>query len=169
MIQKLNCGNNAEIQDIGKKAYQELNKVVPSFIRRAESAHKHQKTFCLFTEQMEADLKTLSQQHDSFLDKMDVPGIKLICYDPDSPYRVAAALLFHQTDVGLLELQEYCRKLPDDELARILEAASQCRKTAVINLLALSNMRHLHSKCWLILASTEIFSVTACSHKSGSL
>ncbi len=48
---------------------------------------------------------------------MDVPGVKLICYDPDSPYRVAAALLFQHTDVGLLELQEYCRKLPDEELA----------------------------------------------------
>ena len=128
MIQQLNCGNNAEMQDIGKKAYQELNKVVPSFIRRAESTHKYQKTFSLFTDQMEADLKMLSNLHDPFLDKMDIPGIKLICYDPDSPYRVAAALLFHQTDVGLLELQEYCRKLPDDELARVLEAASHCRE-----------------------------------------
>ncbi len=128
MIQKLNCGNTAELQDIGKKAYQELNKVVPSFIRRAEAGHKYQKTFCLFTEQMESDLKALSLQHDPFLDKMDTPGVKLICYDPDSPYRVAAALLFHHTDVGLLELQEYCRKLPDDELTRILEAASQCRE-----------------------------------------
>jgi thymidylate synthase ThyX len=128
MIQKLNCGNNAEMQDIGKKAYQELNKVVPSFIRRAESTHKYQKTFSLFTDQMENDLKMLSKLHDPFLDKMDVPGVKLICYDPDSPYRVAAALLFHQTDVGLLELQEYCRKLPDDELARVLEAASQSRE-----------------------------------------
>ncbi|HEX4838884.1 MAG TPA: FAD-dependent thymidylate synthase [Rhabdochlamydiaceae bacterium] len=128
MIQKLNSGNTAELEDIGKKAYQELNKVVPSFIRRAEPSHKHQKSFCVFNEQVESDLKALSLQHDPFLDKMDAPGVKLICYDPDSPYRVAAALLFHHTDVGLLELQEYCRKLPDDELTRILEAACQSRE-----------------------------------------
>ncbi|HEX2580048.1 MAG TPA: FAD-dependent thymidylate synthase [Rhabdochlamydiaceae bacterium] len=128
MIQKLNCDNTAELQDIGKKAYQELNKVVPSFIRRAEPGHKHQKSFSIFNEQLESDLKALSLQHDPFLDKMDAPGVKLICYDPDSPYRVAAALLFHHTDVGLLELQEYCRKLPDDELTRILEAACQYRE-----------------------------------------
>jgi thymidylate synthase ThyX len=128
MIQKLNCNDLAELQDIGKKAYQELGKVVPSFIRRAESSHKHQKTFSHFTEQLESELKAMSQQHDAFLDKMQTPGVKLICYDPDSPYRVAAALLFHHTDVGLLELQEYCRKLSDEELSRILEASSQCRE-----------------------------------------
>ena len=128
MIQKLNCSNAAELQDIGKKAYQELNKVIPSFVRRAEASHKHQKTFSHFTEQLEADLKTLSREHDPFLDKMDVPGVKLICYDPDSPYRVAAALLFHHTDIGLLELQEYCRKLTDDELERILDVACQSRE-----------------------------------------
>jgi thymidylate synthase ThyX len=127
MIQKLNCANLAELQDVGKKAYQELGKVIPSFIRRAEASHRHQKSYSQFTEQLQADLKLMAQQHDPFLDKMQTPGVKLICYDPDSPYRVAAALLFQHTDVGLLELQEYCRKLADDELGRILDAAAQCR------------------------------------------
>lgn len=129
MIQKLNGSNLSESQDIGKKSYQELNKVIPSFIRRAEAGHKYQKTFSQFTEQLETNLKNMAHQHDPFLDKMQNPGVKLICYDPDSPYRVAAALLFHHTDVGLLELQEYCRKLPDEELSAVLEAASQCRET----------------------------------------
>jgi thymidylate synthase ThyX len=128
MIQKLNSSDLSESQDIGKKSYQELNKVIPSFIRRAEAAHKYQKIFIQFTEQLETNLKNMAHEHDPFLDKMQNPGVKLICYDPDSPYRVAAALLFHHTDVGLLELQEYCRKLPDEELSRILEAASQCRE-----------------------------------------
>ena len=59
---------------------------------------------------------------------MAQPGVKLIGYDPDSPYRVAAALLFPHTNVGLFELQEYCRKLPDETLGQILEAASQFRE-----------------------------------------
>lgn len=128
LIQKLNCGNLAELQDIGKKSYQELGKVIPSFIRRAEFSHKYQKTFSQFTEQLESELKSMAQQHDAFLDKMQNPGVKLICYDPDSPYQVAAASLFHHTDVGLLELQEYCRKLPEEELGRILEASCQARE-----------------------------------------
>jgi thymidylate synthase ThyX len=128
LIQKLNSNNLAELQDLGKKSYQELGKVIPSFIRRAEGGHKHQKSFCSFNEQMQAELKAMAEQHDVFLDRMQMPGVKLICYDPDSPYRVAASLLFSQTDVGLLELQEYCRKLSDEELNRILDVGCQFRE-----------------------------------------
>lgn len=128
LIQKLNCSDLAELGDIGKKSYQELSKVIPSFIRRAEFSHKYQKSFTQFTEKLETELKKIALEHDVFLDKMEMPGVKLIAYNPDSPYRVAAALLFHHTDVGFLELQEYCRKLPEEELARILETAAQYRE-----------------------------------------
>jgi thymidylate synthase ThyX len=127
LLQKLNCHNLAELQDIGKKGYNELNKVVPSFIRRAEAGHKYQKTFTHYNDQMNAELKTLAHQHSTFLEKMQQPSVKLICYDPDSPYRVAASLLFSHSNASLLELQEYCRKLPDEDLGRILEAGCNAR------------------------------------------
>lgn len=128
LIQKLNCHHLAEMQDVGRKSYQELNKVIPSFVRRAEFSHKYQKSFSHYLEQLEGELKGIASQHDPFLDKMQTPGVKLICYDPDSPYRVAAALLFNHTDIGLLDLQEYCRKLSDEELGRILDAGCQFRE-----------------------------------------
>jgi thymidylate synthase ThyX len=128
LLQKFNCGHLAELEDIGKKAHQELSKVIPSFVRRADASHKYQKSFSVFMEQMEGELGSIARQHDAFLDRMTQPGVRLIGYDPDSPYRVAAALLFAKTDVGLLELQEYCRKLPDDSLGQILEAAAQFRE-----------------------------------------
>lgn len=128
LLQKFNCSRLAEIEEIGKKSYQELSKVIPSFIRRADIGHKHQKTFTQFTEQLQSELRTIASQHDAFLDRMVHPGVKLIGYDPDSPYRVAAALLFPHTNVGLLELQEYCRKLPDESLGQILEASCQFRE-----------------------------------------
>jgi hypothetical protein len=77
---------------------------------------------------MQGELKSLSQQHSSFLERMQLPGVKLICYDPDSPYRVAASLLFANTNVGLLDLQEYCRKLSSDDLGRILDTACNFRE-----------------------------------------
>jgi thymidylate synthase ThyX len=127
LIQKLNCHSLTEAQDIGRKSFQELTKVIPSFIRRAEPSHKYQKTFTQFTEAMQSELKMLSSQHSGLLEKMEDPGVKLICYDPDSPYRVAASLLFNYTNVSLLELHEYCRKLPEDEIGRILDAATTFR------------------------------------------
>jgi thymidylate synthase ThyX len=59
---------------------------------------------------------------------MQGPGVRLISYDVESPFKVAAALLFSSCSSGLLELQEYCRKLSEEDLGRILDAASNFRE-----------------------------------------
>lgn len=128
LIQKLNGHNLAEMQDIGRKSFQELSKVIPSFIRRGDPAHKYQRSFSEFREQMSNDLKLLSDRHTSSIAKMQNPGVRLINYDSESPSKVAAALLFEYCDAGLHELQEYCRILPEEELSRILDSASNFRE-----------------------------------------
>jgi len=128
LIQKLNCHNLAEMQDIGKKSYQELSKVMPSFVRRADPNHKYQRTFAQFRDQMTSDLKNLAERHTSSLHKMPHSGVRLINYDAESPYKIAAALLFEFSQAGLLELQECCRHLSEEELFRILDSASTFRE-----------------------------------------
>ncbi|HSW87239.1 MAG TPA: FAD-dependent thymidylate synthase [Rhabdochlamydiaceae bacterium] len=128
LLQKLNAHNLAEMQDIGKKAFQELTKVVPSFIRRSDPTHKHQKSFSTFMEQMQGELKASAQQHAASLEKMKNPGVRLLSYDPESPSKVAAALLFAQSNAGLLEAQEYCKGLSDEDLGRVLDSACTYRE-----------------------------------------
>lgn len=127
-IQKCNACNLAEIQDIGKKTYQELNKVIPSFVRRGEPTHKYQHSFSKFMEQMHSEVKLLSEQYATELERMSAPGVRLISYDPEAPVKVAAALLFSASHSGLLELQDHCRRMSEEELGRILEAASSFRE-----------------------------------------
>jgi thymidylate synthase ThyX len=128
MIQKLNGHNLAEMQDMGRKAHQELSKVIPSFIRRGDPNHKYQRSFSQFQEQTKNDLKLLADRHASDLSRMSHPGVRLISYDLDSPYKVAAALLFEHADSGLYELEEHCRRLPEEELFRILDAGCNYRE-----------------------------------------
>lgn len=128
MIQKFNSHNLAEMQDIGKKGYQELAKVIPSFVRRAEANHKYQQTFTQYTEQLSAELKLVADQCTENIPSMRSPGVRLIGYDSESPAKVAAALLFAQSKSGLMELQEYCRSLTEEQLGRILEAGSNFRE-----------------------------------------
>jgi Predicted alternative thymidylate synthase len=128
MIQKLNCHPLAELQDLGKKAYQELSKVIPSFIRRGECSHKHQKAFAEFTEQMQSEMKAMAAEHAASLGKMRGPSVRLLSYDPSSPEKVAAGILFPFSHAGLLELQDYCARLSEEELARVLESASNARE-----------------------------------------
>lgn len=128
LIQKLNVHNLAEMQDIGKKAFQELNKVIPSFIRRADPTNKYQKSYSQFMEQMQGELKLIGKQQSEHLEKMTSPGVRLISYDLESPVKVAAALLFAQCDKGLYELGEHCKTLSDEDLGRILDAACNYRE-----------------------------------------
>ncbi|MBS0615243.1 MAG: FAD-dependent thymidylate synthase [Verrucomicrobia bacterium] len=127
LTQKLHCHSLTELRELGSKSYQELNKVIPSFVRRSEQTHKHQKTFCRFMEQTQAGLKNLAGRHSDFLEKMHTPAVRLISFDPDSPYRVAAALLFPYTQASLVDLQAQMRALPESELAEILDAACEFR------------------------------------------
>ncbi len=128
LIQKLNSHNLSEMQDIGKKMHQELAKIMPSFVRRAEQSHKYQLAYAAFKEQMSTELGNLQQEHCLDIEPMQGPGVKLIDYDPESPYKVAAALLFADSKCGLAELQEYCEKLPKEKLSRILDAACNSRE-----------------------------------------
>ncbi len=128
LLQKLNCHNLNELQDIARTSHQELTKVIPSFIRRAEPSHKHQQTYAKFREKMDEELKLMADQYASNIEPLSSPGVRLVNYDLESPVKVAAALLFDNTKAGLTELQEVCRKLPQEDLARIFEAGANHRE-----------------------------------------
>ncbi len=127
LLQKLNSHNLAEMQDIGKKSYQELAKVIPSFIRRSDLSHRHYQAYVAFSETMQNDLHQFAQLHTRDVESFSKPGVRLIHFDPGGPAKVGGALLFSSTSKGLFELQEYCQRLPEEELSLLLEVASSPR------------------------------------------
>jgi thymidylate synthase ThyX len=128
LMQKLNANSLAEMQEVGKRAHQELSKVIPSFIRRSDPTHKHYQSYAKFEESMLGEIKEFAMRHTGSIQPMSQAGVRLTEYDPESVRRVAGALLFSCSSSGLLELQKYCKALPDEELARILDAASSARE-----------------------------------------
>lgn len=128
LIQKLNSHNLAEMQELGKKSYQELSKVLPSFVRRADLAHHHYQGFAQFSEAMHTAIRQFSEKHVAEVAEVMQPGVRLIECDRDSIYKVAGALLFHCTHSSLQELQAYCRRLPEEEIALLFEAACSPRE-----------------------------------------
>lgn len=128
LLQKLNAHNLAEMQEIGKKSYQELAKVVPSFIRRSDPAHRHYQGYAQFMETVQSDLHQFAEMHVKEIAPMPKAGVRLIYHDKDAPAKVGGALLFGSSNAGLHELQEYCRHLPDEELNRLLEISSSSRE-----------------------------------------
>jgi thymidylate synthase ThyX len=128
MLSKLNCHNLAELQELGKSSFTELAKIIPSFIRRSDINHRNQKAFSEFSEQMKTDLKLISENHIANIREEREPGVALIGYDKDAVYNVAGALLFANTHANLSDLQKYCKSLPDEEIARILDAGCLSRE-----------------------------------------
>lgn len=128
LIHKLNCNNLVELQEIAKRMHEELNKVIPSFIRRSEPSHRTHQSFAQFFEAMHTELKEVTAQNAAFPERTLEPGVRLIGYDPASVIKVASALLFAHSNKGMEELFEWCRHLPEEDLARILEAACSQRQ-----------------------------------------
>jgi thymidylate synthase ThyX len=128
LLQKLHSHPLAEMQGIGKEGYTELSKVIPSFVRRADPAHRHCQAFTQFSEGMRNKLRTLAKEHRSSLEAFLEPGVRLIDFDPDAPSKVAGALLFESTSASLQELQKYCKNMSAEELEQILGVASVSRQ-----------------------------------------
>lgn len=128
MIHKLNCQNLGELQEIGKRCSEELSKVIPSFIRRADPSHRTHQNYAQFFESMRTELNIATEKHNEAATRSFNSGVKLVSHDPDAVVKVAAALLFSTGNRGLPELLDYCKKLSEEELARILDAACNARE-----------------------------------------
>ncbi len=129
LIHKLHCNNLVEMQDIGKRMQDELAKVMPSFIRRADISHRTHHSFTDFYEAMQNDLKVVSSENALVEERSMEPGVHLLEVDNDAVIKVAAALLFANNNKGLRDLKNHCKKLSEEEIARILDAGCASRET----------------------------------------
>ncbi|MFA5250281.1 MAG: FAD-dependent thymidylate synthase, partial [Parachlamydiales bacterium] len=128
MIQQLSSHNLTELQEIGKEAFSELSKTIPSFIRRSDPSNKYYQSFALFSENMKKELKELSRSHSMNLEpSSSYSGVKLINFDKEAVYQVAASLLFEERRHSLEDLQNYVRTLSSEEIGKIFAAASAFR------------------------------------------
>lgn len=128
LIHKLQVNPLAEIQEIGKSMFEELTKVIPSFIRRADPSHHTHQGFVEFWDAMQNELQAVSERNLQFPERTMENGVRLISCDPDAVVKVAAALLFNHCDKSLIDLWHYCKQLPEEELARILDAGCGARE-----------------------------------------
>ena len=127
MIKRLNGHNLTELQGIGTRSFEELSHVIPSFVRRVESNHRHYLAHAGFMESMESDLRVLASQHHDPVEKVTHRGVRLVSHDPEAVNKVAASLLYPHSDRGIAELENYVQGLSKEDLARILDAGSAHR------------------------------------------
>lgn len=128
MLHKLQCSHLSELREIGKAAYDELAKVIPSFVRRADSNHRTHISLAQFSEAMRGELKSLATSIVVKDPSAARAGVSLIMSDSEAPYKVAAGLLFPDCSLSFTTILDHCKKLKNDDLAKIFEAASTFRE-----------------------------------------
>lgn len=128
LIHKLHCNNLFELQDTGRRIHEELEKVIPSFVRRSDINHRTHGSFAQFYEEMQLEIKAVTKQNVDSSFKTEAAGVRLVDSDPSSVVNVAAALLFAHSNLGIGELRSFCESLPEEEIARILDTGSNARE-----------------------------------------
>jgi thymidylate synthase ThyX len=128
LIHKMQCHNLAEMQEIGKRCYEELAKAIPSFVRRADPSHHSHKAYAEFYERLHDQLHMAAAENTTFAECSREPGVSLISCDSDAVIKVAASMLYPYCQKGFHDLWQYCKELSDEEIGRILDAGCQMRK-----------------------------------------
>lgn len=128
LIHKLSCQSLLELQDLGKKTFEELSKVIPSFVRRASTDHRHHESYCDFYDTMKEELANVSTHFAPEAPTHSEAGVRLISYNGDALAKVAGALMFSSNGHSLEDLQRSAKNLSLEELTKIFDAASSMRE-----------------------------------------
>ncbi|MCH1430386.1 MAG: FAD-dependent thymidylate synthase [Chlamydiales bacterium] len=128
MIQKLNVHNLAELEEVGKRAYEELSKVIPSFVRRSQVGHRHQEAFAKYYEQLDDDLRMVSAKVTQKEPAKVPPGVNMVACDEDAVYKIVAGLIFPHSNTSLDDLERAAKMMSQEELSKVLDASCSCRE-----------------------------------------
>jgi thymidylate synthase ThyX len=122
LIQRLHAGTVFELTHIASSTFVELNKVIPSFIRRSEENHKYNIGYTTFMNSMNEGLNDIASPfNDLFENPCSEPRVKLISSSKDAPLNVAAALLFPHCNSSFENIKEKLKRKSAEELHAILE------------------------------------------------
>lgn len=128
LLQKLQLSSLSEMKEIGQSAYEALNQVIPSFVRRAENGHRHLEAFAKFHQETQLALSRVKDKYLKEEESQEAPYVKLIHFDKDAPRKIAANLLFCSSESSISSIEHIMAGLSDLEIDEILEASCQFRK-----------------------------------------
>jgi thymidylate synthase ThyX len=106
LLTELGLADLAEMNSISSKSFEQLSKVIPSFIRRANSENKHWKPTELYNRQMHQVLKQAVNHKPSLRSAFKSnSSVKLINSDPEALKKVTQALLFEYSSQELSQIE----------------------------------------------------------------
>jgi thymidylate synthase ThyX len=118
LLVKLGASPHAEVRSLGQAMQQELDCLIPSFVKRAKSERGAEYARYLATNSDRTH--HLAQQHLGTVEPNLSSVAQLVEYDPAAESKVVAAILYPHTDLTLEQVQAYVDTLGSAEKAEII-------------------------------------------------
>ena len=128
LISKLKVDSLQELREIGQLSFEELNKVIPSFLRRADTKHRHYQDFKSFNFSQKEFVSHIAFSQLGKLKPEQSDLVNLVDYDSEAENKVIAALLYPYSSVSLQQIRENVRNISDSEKFKLIKNAAGLRE-----------------------------------------
>ena len=118
LLVKLAASPHQEVRALGTSMQQELEQIIPSFVKRAKTERGIQYARYLSTNSERTELlaqKLLGQSGPAF-----TSTVKLVEYDPNAELKVVAAILYPHTDLTFEQIKQYVTDLSTTDRVEII-------------------------------------------------
>ena len=127
MIMKLRTEPLCELNEIGQFAFEELAKVIPSFVRRAEAGHRHFQDFRKFGLAQQKLIRNFATKHLGQLKADSMEAVRLVDFDLEAETKLLAALLYSHSVLTLQQIRGIVHNMPDSEKTRLIDETVSLR------------------------------------------
>ena len=128
LISKLKVDSLLELKEIGQLSFEELNKVIPSFVRRADTNHRHFQDFRGFDFSQKEFVSKIANSQLGKLNPDNSGLVNLIDYDTDAENKVIAAILYPYSSIPLQQIRDKVDSMSDIEKTKIIKKAADLRE-----------------------------------------
>ncbi len=119
LLVKLAASPHEEVRMLGISMQQELDQIIPSFVKRAKTERGVQYARYLSTNAKHTQL--LAQKLFEQIKPASTSTVQLVEYDPDAEIKVVAAILYPHTDLTFDQIKEYVIGLSAQERVEIID------------------------------------------------
>ncbi len=121
LLIKMRCNELAEVREMADKMQAELNKVIPSFVRRAAPNHRHFIPFQKFYQETAKGMKAIASRQLSSIPHHAAEPVELVEYDIDAEIKVIASMLYPYCHHPMSQLKRFVRSLSAEEREKIVD------------------------------------------------
>ncbi len=123
MIIKMRTHELTEMRDLAHAMQQELNTLIPSFVRRASPDHRHFAPFKAYNEDSRRALQHVANAVCNIPIRAAEEPVELVDHDKDAEAKVVAALLYPHSKHSMLQLRMMAKVMTPEQRRQIIHEA----------------------------------------------